>query len=136
MYSKPINIYLYTIKFVPKYHKTQEIGDKVVNTCFLTIVWQHKKIIPNWFVTSKMLEKFHDSVLANYDMFFFEEYFSKVTFFGNKMSIFSVDRDKTDLGDDNNFHEDGPETIIHVRILTYCNKFEKRKELKKRYKQK
>ena len=80
-----------------------------------------------------MLEKFHDSVLTNYDMFFSEEYFSKVTFFGNKMSIFSADLDKTNLGDDNNFHEDSPETIIHVRILTYCNKFEKRKELKKRY---
>ena len=31
----------------------------------------------------------------------------------------------------NNFDEDDPDTIIHIRLLAWHTKFEKRKELKK-----
>ena len=48
------------------------------------------------------------------------------------MGTLGVDLNKTNLDDDNNFDEDDPETIIHVRPLASRNKFEKRKVLKKR----
>ena len=40
------------------------------------------KFIPEWFVTSKMLQKFHDALNAN------DKDFSKVTFFANEMGNF------------------------------------------------
>ena len=52
--------------------------------------------------------------------------------FVNQMGILGVDLDKANLDDDNNFDEDDPETIIHVRLLAWRNKCEKRKVLKKR----
>ena len=56
---------------------------------------------------------------------------SQVTFFANQMGILGLDLDKINLQDDNNFCEEDPEAIIHVRILAWQNKFEKRKLLKK-----
>ena len=89
------------------------------------------KFIPDWFVTSEMLEKFHNALLANADILFFDEDFSKVTFFTNEMDVLGVDLDKTNLDDENNFYEDNTETIIHVRHLAWYHKFEKHKAIKK-----
>ena len=58
----------------------------------------------------------------------YEDY-DNVTFFGSAMGIFSADLDKINL-DDVNFDESDSETIIHVRLLAWCNKFEKRKTYK------
>ena len=41
------------------------------------------KFILDWFVTSKMLEKFHNALFANDYIFFFNEDFNKVTFIAN-----------------------------------------------------
>ena len=49
-----------------------------------------------------MLEKFQDSILADDDIFFFEEDFSKVIFYANEMGILVVDLDKINLDHDNN----------------------------------
>ena len=65
-----------------------------------------------------MLEKFHDVFLANDDMLSFEEEFGKVTFLANVMDTLGVDLNN-------------PETIIHVRLLSWHSKFEKRKALEK-----
>ena len=48
------------------------------------------------------------------------------------MSILGVDLYNINLDDDDNIDEDDPETIIHGKLLAWCNKFEKRKALKKR----
>ena len=76
-----------------------------------------------------MLEKFHDALNANDDILFFDEDFSEVTFCVNEMSILGVDHDKVNLDDDNNFDEDDTDTIIHVKLLAWGNKFKKRKSL-------
>ena len=89
------------------------------------------KFIPDWFVTNKILEKFHDALLTNDDILFFDEDFSKDIFYANNMGILGVDLHKINLDDDNDFDEDDPGTIIHVRLLTWHNKFEKRKPFKK-----
>ena len=48
------------------------------------------------------------------------------------MRILVVDLHKINLDEDNNFDEDDPTTIIHVRHLVWRSKFEKRNALKKR----
>ena len=82
----------------------------------------------------KLLENFHDSFLANDAMLFLGEVFSKVTFFANKMGILGVGKsgDEIDLDDNNNFCEDDPETIMHVKILAWHNKFKICKTLKEK----
>ena len=47
------------------------------------------------------------------------------------MGILGEDLDKINLDDDNSFDKDDPETIIHVRLLAWYNKFEKCKGIKK-----
>ena len=49
--------------------------DEAVNYCLAAL-----KFICAWFVTSKTQEKFNDALLANNDILFFNEDFSKVAF--------------------------------------------------------
>ena len=103
--------------------KIKQICDEAVDDCLAAL-----KFIPDWFVTSKMLAKFHDALLTKDDILFFDEDLSKVTFFCNEMGILDVGLYKINLDDDDNsFDEDDPETIIHVRLLAWRNKFEKQK---------
>ena len=62
------------------------------------------KFIPDWFVTSKMLEKFDNTLHSNDDILFYNEDFDKVTFIANQKDILAVDFEKIIL--DNNFDED------------------------------
>ena len=134
MCDKAVDSYAYALELAPERYKTQEICDNAVNTCFFlfnSVPDRYRtqkmcdeavedflaalKLIPDWwFVTSKMLEKFHDSLLANNDILFFDEDFSKVTFYADKMGIPIVDLDKISLDDDTNFYEDDPD----VRLLS------------------
>ena len=47
------------------------------------------------------------------------------------MRILAVDLHKINLDEDNNFDEDDPATIIHVRLPAWRSKFEKRNPLEK-----
>ena len=78
-----------------------------------------------------MLEKFDKALLANDDILFFNEDFAKVTFTASQRHILVVDLNKINL-DNDNFDENDPDTIIHVRLLAWSGKFEKCKALKKR----
>ena len=64
-----------------------------------------------------MLEKLDNALHANDDMLFYNEDFDKVTFIANQTNNFAVDLDKVNLDNDNNFYENNPDTIIHVRLL-------------------
>ena len=112
--------------YCPDKYITQEICDEAVGDCRVPL-----KFVPDWLVKCKMLKKFHDALNANDDILFFDEDFSKVSFSANQMGILDVDLDKINLDDDNNFDEDHSEIIIHVRLLAWSNKFEKREVLKK-----
>ena len=139
---------LFVFVSIPHWCKTQEMCDKVNNKDPFTLIYylnRYKtqkmcndavddclgawKLIPDWFVTGKLLEKFHD---ANDDILFLNEDFNEVTFFANQIDILAVDLDKIDHDDVNNFDEDDSDTIIHVRLLAWHSKFEKGKTLKKR----
>ena len=92
------------------------------------------KFIPDWVVTNIILEKFDDALSANDDTLFLIKILVK-SHYANQMGILGVDLDKINLDDDNNFYGDNLYTIIHVKRLAWYNKFEKRKALKKKEKQ-
>lgn len=79
------------------------------------------KFFPNWFVTCKMLDKLDNVLQANVALFYNED-FDKVTFVAGEL-------DKIDLANDNNFDEDGPDTIVYVRLFAWHSKFKKSKAL-------
>ena len=84
--------------YYPDRYKSQKLCDETVDGCLAVL-----KFIPDWFVTSKILEKFHDPLLANDDNIFFDKDFGKVTFFANEIGILGIDFDKVNVDDDNNF---------------------------------
>ena len=67
--------------YCPNRYKTERIYDEAVDDCMKTL-----KFIPNWFDASKILEKFHDTLL--------HEDFTKVTFFSDQVGILAVDVDR------------------------------------------
>ena len=81
-----------------------------------------------------MLEKFHVALqfysLMMICSFLTKILFNKVTFVANEMGILGVDFDKINLRDDDKFLKHDPDTIIHVRLLSWRSKFEKRKLFK------
>ena len=79
-----------------------------------------------------MLEKLVNALHANNDILFYNEDFNKVTFITCQRHILAAALDKIKLDNDNNFYEDNPDTIIHVRLLPWHSNFKKRKALKKK----
>ena len=68
--------------------------DKVVDD-FLPAL----KFIPNWFVTSKMIKKLHNTLFTDDGMLFFNGDSVSVTFFGDELGILSVDINNINLDD-------------------------------------
>ena len=58
--------------------------------------------------------------------------YSFISFIANQRHISAVGHDEINLDNNNNFDEDDPDTIIHVKLLAWCSKFKKSKALKKR----
>ena len=127
MCDRVVSKNLFLLIYCPERYKTQKMCDESVDDCLTAL-----NFIPDWSVTNKMLENFHDTLNANDDILFFNEDFSKVKFFANQMGILGVDLDKVNLDDANNFYEDDPDTIFHVGLLAWHNKFEKRKAVKEK----
>ena len=107
--------------------KLKKMCNEAVDNCLAAL-----KFILDWFVTSKMLEKLHNASEANGNTLFYNEDFDKVTFIACERHILAADLDKINLDNDNNFDEDDPDTIIHVRLLDWRSKFKKHKTLRKR----
>ena len=99
--------------------------DKAVDAFLSTL-----KFVPIWFVTSKTIKKIDDDLLSNDDIIFVNEDSINVTFVSDEMGILSVDLNDINL-DNVNFDEDNLETIIHVRLMVWCNRFKQRKTFKK-----
>ena len=102
-------------------YKTQRMCDEAVDNCLAAL-----KFVSDWFVSSKMLEKFDNTLHAKDDILFYNEDLDKVTFIANQRHVLVVV-----LQNDNNFYEDDPDNIIHIKLLAGCSKFGKRKVLKK-----
>ena len=73
------------------------------------------KVIPDRFVTSKMIKKLYRALYADDGLSFFDEDSGNVTFCCNLMGILHVNLKNINL--DNYFDEDDPHTIILNRLL-------------------
>ena len=87
--------------------------DKFVDDCLAAL-----KLIPDWFITSKMIEIFHNTLHVNDNILSYKEDFDKVTYIANQRHILAVNLDKINLDNDNSFNLDDPDTIDHVRLFT------------------
>ena len=54
-----------------------------------------------------------------------------VTFFSDDMGLANVDLNNVSL-DDDNFDTDNPETILHVRLMAWCNRYKQQTRLVKK----
>ena len=113
---------------VPKYfldrYNIQEISDKAVDACVPAL-----KFVPDWFNTNEMLEKLGNVVLSNGDIDLDDIDCDTVTFFSDGIGLVTIEFNNINL-DDYNFDEGDTETIIHVRLMTWCNRSTQRKTCK------
>ena len=77
-----------------------------------------------------MIKNFFTDIYADGNIICFNEYSGDVIFSCNEMGIFRIDLNNINL-DNSNYDEEEPETIIHVRLLAWHIKFEKRKVIEK-----
>ena len=70
------------------------------------------KLIPDWFVTSKMIKKHFNVFYADENILYFNEGSGDVIFYCNEMGIFSIDLNNIDL--DNDFDGNDPDTLILI----------------------
>ena len=75
------------------------------------------KLIPDWFVTSKMIKELYTALCVDENMLYFNEDSGNVEFSCNEMGILNIDLDNVNL--DNNFDEDYPNTIFLIRLLAW-----------------
>ena len=90
------------------------------------------KLIPDWFLTSKLIKKFFTYLYADENILYFDEDSGKVVFNYNGMHILNVDLNIISL--DNNLDENDPDATILIRNLAWHIKFEEQRELKNIYK--
>ena len=86
IYDRVVSEDPFMLKYCPEKSKPQKMCVEAVDDCLGPL-----KFIPGWFVTSKMLQKFHDSSFTNDKIPFFDKDFGNATFFANEMGISSLD---------------------------------------------
>ena len=137
MCAKAVNRCFFVFDSIPDWYKTQEMCDRVFSEDPLLIVYcsdKYKsqemydkglddcltalKFIPDWFVTSKMIKKLLTAFYSNDNVLCFNEDSGIAVFSCNEMGTLNID-----LIDIN---------LVHIRLLAWHMKFEKRKALKKR----
>ena len=84
------------------------------------------KFVAEWSVTNELLEKLDNSVFSNVDIRSFYQFFHDLdsnfsTIFSSDMGFSTTDLNNINL--DDNFDKDDPETINHVRCMTWHNTF-------------
>ena len=142
--NKAVHRSFFVFDFIPAWYKTQEMCDRVVSQDpFLIVYCPDKnpknvwscwwlaalKLIPNLFVTRKMIKELFTALYADDNLLYFSEDFFTVDFFCNEMGDPNIDLNDNNL--DKNFDEDNPDTNILIRLLAWYIKFEKRKTIKK-----
>ena len=103
------------IKYCPCRCETQKMCDKAVDACLSAL-----KFVPDWFVTSKMLEILDNVVLSNDDIDLDYTDSDVVTFCSDGMDINTIDLNNITL-DNNNDDEEHLGTMIRARLILWCN---------------
>ena len=111
----------FLIVYCPDKYKTQKICDKAVDDSLATL-----KLIPDWFVTSRMIKKLYTDLYADESILYFNEDSGNVVFSCNEMGILNIGLNNINL--DNNFDEVDSDTIINIGLLAWHIKFEKFKQ--------
>ena len=73
------------------------------------------KLIPDWFVTSKMITKLFTALYADENIPYFNKDSGNVVFNCNEMGILNIDLNSINLDDTSD--EDEPDTVILIRLL-------------------
>ena len=115
----------FLIVYCPDKHETHRMRDKADDDCLTAL-----KFVPDWFVKIKMIKKLLHALYTDDHINYFNEDSCDVIFYCNEMGIVGIDLNNIDL-EDTNYNEDDPKTIIHITLLAWHIKFEKRKALKK-----
>ena len=76
-----------------------------------------------------MIKEPSTALYADENILYFDKDFANVVFIYNEMGILDIDFNSINL--DNDFDEDNPDSIVHVRLLAWHIKFDKLKGLKK-----
>ena len=97
-------------------YKTQRMCDEAVDDSLAAL-----KLIPDWFVTSKMIKKRFTALYADENTLYFNEDSGNVVLSLNEMGILNIDLNNINL--DNNFDEDDADIIILIRLLAWYIKF-------------
>ena len=100
----------FSIVCSPNKYITQQVCDVVANDSLAAL-----KLIPDWFVTSKMIKKPFTALYLDENILYFNEDSGSVVFSCNEMSILNIDLNKINL--DYNFDEDDPDTNILISLL-------------------
>ena len=74
-----------------------------------------------------MIKNFFTALYTDENIFYFNESSGDAVFNYNEMGIVDIDLNNINL--DDNFDEEDPNIIIHIRLLAWHIKFEKCKEL-------
>ena len=98
--------------YCPDKYKIHRRCDEAVDNSLAEL-----KLVPDWFVASKMIKILFAALYTNENILYF-----------NEDGVLNIDLNNMNL--DNNFDEDDPNSIILVRLLACYIKFEKRKALK------
>ena len=88
------------------------------------------KLVPDYFDTNKIFEKLNKTVLSIDDIELDHIETDVTTYFSNNMDLNIIDLNDINF-DDNNFDEEDPETIIHVRLTAWCNRYKQHKAYEK-----
>ena len=88
-----------------------------------------KLVVPDWSVISKTITKRFTALYADENVLYLTEDSGNVVFSHNEIGNLNLDLNNINL--DNDFDEDNPDSIIHIRLLAWHNKFEKHKAFKK-----
>ena len=66
--------------------------------------------------------------MVSNDIFLVNADSDKVTFFSDDMVLVNVDCNNVSL-DDVNFDNDDPETMIHIRLMTWCDRYKQQRHV-------
>ena len=85
----------------PDKYKVQRMQEEAVDDSLAVL-----KLIPDWFVTSKMMEKLFPALYADDNILYFNENSGNILFSSNEMDILNIGNNNINL--ENNFDEDDP----------------------------
>ena len=116
-YVTVVSSYPFLIVHCPDKYITQRMCDEAVDYSLAAL-----KLIPDWFVTSKMIRKLYTACHTDNGLIFLDEDFGDLTFCSNEIGLINVNLNNINL--DNNF-EKNDHIIIPIRLLHWHNKFKK-----------